>query len=161
MSGFWSFLGSAQPFPHQLGCGMRCPLKGKNRSASSIARFTCSEVPQCLGGTRFIPCATGQRSLLGDIALGCRESVACSGHFPSSLPAGRKPSADRNKFCLCWKVSFFSVHAQGIPALSLWAQGELYRREQSRLKHLPSTTEHARGPSEIVCLCACVYSNHT
>ena len=108
------FLAQLSHFPtsHLLWC----PLKGKNSSASSITCFTCSEVPQSLGETWFIPCAaTGQCSPLGDVALGCRESVACSGHFSPSLPAGRKLSADLGKFCLHWKASFFSVHAPGNP----------------------------------------------
>lgn len=100
-------------------------------------------------------------SPLRDVALGHRESVACSGNFPSSLPAGRKPSADPGKFCLCWKVSFFPVQAPGNPCSEPLGARELYGREQTRAKHLPSTTEHAPGPSEIVCLCAYVYSNHT
>ena len=34
---------------------------------------------------------------------------------PYSLPAGTKPSAKPGKFCLCVKVSFFSVHTPGNP----------------------------------------------
>jgi len=89
-------------------------------------------VPQSLGETQFVSCATGQSSPLGDVALGSSESVLRSFHRitelfrlektfkiiesnPSSLSAGRKPSGDPGKFYLCWKGSFFSVHAQGSP----------------------------------------------
>lgn len=63
------------------------------------ACFTCSEVSQYLGKPWFILCASGQCSPLGKVALGCRESVACPGHFLPDLSAGRKMSADLGKFC--------------------------------------------------------------
>lgn len=116
-----------------------CPLKGKNRSATSIACFTCSEVSQSLVETR----ATRQCSPPGDVALGCRESAAYPGHFPSSFPAGRKPSADPGEFCLHRKVSFFSVHAPGNPCSeALGTRGAVQEGE----KHLPLTTECDPAP---------------
>lgn len=133
-----------------------CLLKGKNHSASFITCFTCSELSQSLGETSFIPCTTGQRSPLGGVVLGCKDSVARSGHFPSGFHLGRSrvlilaSSACTGRCSLCTNPCLEGC-AEAIPALSLCAQGNLYRTEQTRAKHLPSTTDHGPGPS--VCLC--------
>lgn len=98
------FLAQLSRFPtsHLLWC----LLKGKNRSASSIACFTCSEAPQSLG---FTPYATGQCSPLGDVALGC------SGHFLPRLPVGRKPSLIQASSASAGKSLFLCMSQAGNP----------------------------------------------
>lgn len=96
------------------------PLKGKNHSASSIACSAWSEVSEHLGKPWFILRATGQSSPLGKGALGCRESVACPGHFLLNLSAGRKMSTDLGRFCSPGKSLSSLCMPQGIPALCQW-----------------------------------------
>lgn len=136
------------------------PLKGKNRSASPLACFSCSEVSQSLGETWFTPCAMGQCSPLGNVALGCRENVACFGHFPPSFPARRKLGADASKFCL-WKFFFFSVHTPGNPHSEPLGTSGVVQERANQGK--ASALNHWTFPWPLwnSALWACVYSHHT
>lgn len=154
LSSFCFFLVQFSCLP--TSCLVWYPLKGKNCSAYSIACFIWSEVSQYLGKPWFILRATGQCSPLGQVALGCRESVACPGNFLLNLSAGRKMSTDLGEFCLSWKVSFFSVHAPGIPAVSVPVGSCIGGSKPGQSSCLPWLSTAPAHLEHWVCVC--VYS---
>lgn len=110
------------------------PIKGKNHSASSITCFTCLEVPRSLGETWCIYTACHWAVLPSG---GCCAGMQGECSMLQSLPiqSSSREVAERwarQALPLPESLSLLCACPREYHALSLWAQGELYRREQTR-----------------------------